>query len=96
LEEFAGALQVFGFQLRRHEYRGFALTALWYRLTIYNPLARRAGQSVVVGDSPTRVGRAVRHLIYLGMKGYMSFDRLFRHKSGGMGIDALFEFVPPK
>jgi SAM-dependent methyltransferase len=91
LGEFVADLAEFGFGLYRYQYRGFAMTALWYRLTVYNPLARRVGRSIVGDSSQSTISHVARFFLYLGMRMYLTIDGLFWRSSGGMGIDALFE-----
>ena len=65
LSDFVNDLAAFGFRLRRYQYRGFAMTALWYRLTVYNPLARRAGSAIVQDSSRSMVSRVTTCSCYI-------------------------------
>jgi SAM-dependent methyltransferase len=81
--------------LRRHglepvkiQYRGFVLSAIWYRIFIYSPRVNRR----VVGLVSSRqrlVSTVAKEVAFALMRLYLAFDRRFASYCGLMGIEAV-------
>ncbi|HKW72477.1 MAG TPA: class I SAM-dependent methyltransferase [Candidatus Dormibacteraeota bacterium] len=89
LKEFVGAVTSNGYVVARAQYRGFILSAIWYRNVIYRPRVKEAGGRLLSGkesfirDLATNTAHTAMHL-------YMAGDRPFARYRGCMSIDAAF------
>lgn len=88
-DEFVAAIASRGFHPLHVQYRGFILSAMWYRTFIYSPHLKAAGIRLV-GTGATPFQRLARLAAYCAMRVYMLGDRLFSRFSGSMSIDAAF------
>jgi SAM-dependent methyltransferase len=89
LEDFCAAGERLGLRAERTQYRGFVLSALWYRLFIYSPRVKERGMAMIsVEDS--LASRLLQRLTYSGMRLYLWGDFLFNASSRCMGFDVLF------
>lgn len=86
--EFEATLESHGFVVQRSHYRGFAASALWYRMLIYSPQAKARALSAVDAPNPT-VATFARRLAFAGMHAYLRFDGCFSRFRGCMGIDVV-------
>lgn len=73
----------------RCQYRGFAFSAVWYRLFIYNPRTKRRAMALVTSEQSV-VQLVAKRAAFGAMHCYLAADRLFRRSSLCTGIDALF------
>jgi len=90
LNEFLSILSQYRLVCLNARYRGFIFSAIWYRLTVYNKMARSVG-SPMFDDGCSLLARAARVVVYGLMHSYMLVDGLFSRSSLCMGIDAVFE-----
>jgi len=92
-EEFLSSLSQYRLVCLKARYRGFVFSAIWYRLTVYNKIARSVGSSML-DNNHRPLARVARVIVYGLMHSYMSVDGLFSRSSLCMGIDAVFERLP--
>jgi SAM-dependent methyltransferase len=88
-EELVDAITSHGFAPARVEYRGFLLSAIWYRTFIYRPRVKAIGIQLV-GSGTSVLHRLARAAAYAGMRIYMFFDRPFSGYRRCLSIDAAF------
>lgn len=88
-EEFVAAVSSHGFQPLRVRYRGFLLSAIWYRSLIYTPRVKALGLRLI-GTETSAGQRLARFTAYAAMRTYIYGDRLFSRYRRCMGIDAAF------
>jgi SAM-dependent methyltransferase len=86
--EFVDLLRRYGLEPVEVRYRGFVLSAAWYRIFIYSPRLKR-GAMALVKARRRRVSRFSRAFAFACMRFYLAFDRQFEWYRGCMGIDAV-------
>lgn len=87
-EEFLALLERSGLRPLRLRYRGFLLSAAWYRLLVYSPRVNRGAIGLVT--SPNRlISTVARRGAFAAMRIYLGFDDLFSSYRGCMGIEAV-------
>ena len=91
---FLAAIASHGFEPVRSQYRGFILSAIWYRNLIYSPRVKKLGVGLIGSEqSPTQ--RMAKFIAYTAMRLYMVGDRPFSGYRRSMGIDAVFTRQTP-
>lgn len=86
MQGFIAELERHGLHVDQRHYRGFAASAIWYRLLIYSPRVKERGLAVVQGEASPLTTPA-KSVAYAGMRTYMWFDGLFSRYHGCMGVD---------
>jgi SAM-dependent methyltransferase len=85
--EFLASLASHGFKPLRVRYRGFVLSAIWYRNLIYSPRTKEWGLGLI-GAQRSPVERLALRVAHSAMRGYMYGDRLFSRSRRCMAMDA--------
>jgi SAM-dependent methyltransferase len=88
-DEFTEAMAKKGFAPALVRYRGFILTAVWYRTVIYAPRVKSIGLRAV-GAARSRAERIWTFFAFAGMWTYIIGDRPFSGYRGCLTIDAAF------
>jgi 2-polyprenyl-3-methyl-5-hydroxy-6-metoxy-1,4-benzoquinol methylase len=87
--DFLAAVVSHGFVPMRSRYRGFILSAIWYRNLIYTARVKALGIGLIGADRALSE-RLAKLVAYTAMRLYIVGDRPFSHYRRSMGIDAVF------
>jgi SAM-dependent methyltransferase len=86
--EFVSVLRRHGLEPVKVQYRGFVLSAIWYRIFIYSPRVNRRAIGLVTSRQGL-VSSVARKVAFALMRLSLAFDHRFASYRGSMGIEAV-------